>query len=378
MMFSDEAAVKLQGELSCSICLEYFSDPVSIHCGHNFCHACITKYWDLMKKKAFPCPRCRETSRKKILKPNRELKNIGEIVPMLNVKERGERMCKRHQEPLKLFCKDDQTPICVVCDKSKEHQDHMVLPMEEAAQDYKKQIQDQLQHMKQQKETLLGFRDMDAARSKESVETIIFEIQKTTSAFKHIQQLLTQQKHLLLAEWKSLQMTTVKRQEEHTSKFSEDVAHLDSLIAEAEERCQQPPTEFLQDVKSTLTRFKKRKFEGSMKTSSELEQSLDSLIRKNIAVAETLQKCEDTLSEIDRGQWESLVDSGTATSSKADRTGSALQKRSAELVLCTSLVATLTVITAFQEHLVSAITVINLQKNCTFPNNIYKILCHLK
>ncbi|XP_053155186.1 zinc finger protein RFP-like isoform X3 [Hemicordylus capensis] len=316
MMFSDEAAVKLQGELSCSICLEYFSDPVSIHCGHNFCHACITKYWDLMKKKAFPCPRCRETSRKKILKPNRELKNIGEIVPMLNVKERGERMCKRHQEPLKLFCKDDQTPICVVCDKSKEHQDHMVLPMEEAAQDYKKQIQDQLQHMKQQKETLLGFRDMDAARSKESVETIIFEIQKTTSAFKHIQQLLTQQKHLLLAEWKSLQMTTVKRQEEHTSKFSEDVAHLDSLIAEAEERCQQPPTEFLQDVKSTLTRFKKRKFEGSMKTSSELEQSLDSLIRKNIAVAETLQKCEDTLSEIDRGQWESLVDSGTATSSK--------------------------------------------------------------
>lgn len=136
-MASEEAASKLQEELSCSICLECFKDPVSIHCGHNFCRTCITNYWRIGKKKTFSCPRCRETSRKKILKPNLELRNIVEIIPKLQVaKEAGEMTCKRHREPLKLFCKDDQVLICVVCDKSKEHQNHTVLPLEEAAQDY--------------------------------------------------------------------------------------------------------------------------------------------------------------------------------------------------------------------------------------------------
>ncbi|KFV16674.1 Tripartite motif-containing protein 7, partial [Pterocles gutturalis] len=37
---------ELPSEASCSICSEYFRDPVSIHCGHNFCRACITRCWE--------------------------------------------------------------------------------------------------------------------------------------------------------------------------------------------------------------------------------------------------------------------------------------------------------------------------------------------
>ncbi|XP_058515653.1 E3 ubiquitin-protein ligase TRIM41-like [Ochotona princeps] len=32
-------------EAVCSICLNYFKDPVTIHCGHNFCRGCITQVW---------------------------------------------------------------------------------------------------------------------------------------------------------------------------------------------------------------------------------------------------------------------------------------------------------------------------------------------
>ncbi|XP_053144504.1 E3 ubiquitin-protein ligase TRIM7-like isoform X2 [Hemicordylus capensis] len=46
-------------------------------------------------------------------------------------------MCERHQEPLKLFCKDDEATICVVCDKAKEHRNHEVIPLEEAYEEYK-------------------------------------------------------------------------------------------------------------------------------------------------------------------------------------------------------------------------------------------------
>lgn len=30
----------------CSICLDVFTNPSSIPCGHTFCMTCITKYWD--------------------------------------------------------------------------------------------------------------------------------------------------------------------------------------------------------------------------------------------------------------------------------------------------------------------------------------------
>ncbi|XP_069330067.1 E3 ubiquitin-protein ligase TRIM52 isoform X3 [Eulemur rufifrons] len=35
----------LQEEEVCAICLDYFEDPVSISCGHNFCRGCVTQLW---------------------------------------------------------------------------------------------------------------------------------------------------------------------------------------------------------------------------------------------------------------------------------------------------------------------------------------------
>ncbi|XP_062977729.1 E3 ubiquitin-protein ligase TRIM7-like [Elgaria multicarinata webbii] len=302
-MSREEVTAKLQEELSCSICLDCFRDPVSIHCGHNFCRSCIVTYWDVGKKKSFSCPECRETSRKKILHPSRELKNIAEIVPKLASKGMRERVCERHQEPLKLFCKDDHTPICVVCDKSKEHQGHMVLPMEEATQDYMEKMQVQMKTVKQEKEKLLGFIAMGATRRKESLKTINSEMKKMASAFKQAHQFLDEQLQLLQVQWTSLQAAVEKGQEEHATRLSEDISQLDSLIAEAERRWQQPETKFLQEVNFTLTRVKKRKFHESVEIFPELEERLDSLIRQNVAIAQSLQKFEDTLpSELENCQ----------------------------------------------------------------------------
>lgn len=134
-MSTEKLIRRLKEELICSICLDSFHDPVSIHCGHTLCQACITEYWVSINRKYFHCCQCGAISRKRILKPNRELGNIARIVPKLNEKtkekeKRKERICQRHQEPLKLFCKNDQMAICVVCGKSEEHKDHAVFPVE--------------------------------------------------------------------------------------------------------------------------------------------------------------------------------------------------------------------------------------------------------
>ncbi|XP_057642756.1 E3 ubiquitin-protein ligase TRIM52-like [Chionomys nivalis] len=37
----------LREEAVCAICLDYFQDPVSIACGHNFCRECVTQLWGI-------------------------------------------------------------------------------------------------------------------------------------------------------------------------------------------------------------------------------------------------------------------------------------------------------------------------------------------
>lgn len=44
-------------ELTCSICLDLFEEPVSTPCGHNFCQACIGGYW--ASSALCSCPLCK-------------------------------------------------------------------------------------------------------------------------------------------------------------------------------------------------------------------------------------------------------------------------------------------------------------------------------
>uniref|UniRef100_A0A6J0V5A6 Zinc finger protein RFP-like isoform X2 n=1 Tax=Pogona vitticeps TaxID=103695 RepID=A0A6J0V5A6_9SAUR len=149
----------LQRAAVCSICLEYFKDPVSLECGHNFCLGCITQCCEQARRRS-SCPHCRRRACKRDFRPNRALANLVEIAKRFKAEaaeaDAGGRggLCQRHQEPLKLFCENDRVLLCVVCDRSKNHRAHAVLPVEEAARDYKDQIQNQSLSLKQEREKL--------------------------------------------------------------------------------------------------------------------------------------------------------------------------------------------------------------------------------
>ncbi|XP_059410478.1 E3 ubiquitin-protein ligase TRIM58-like [Carassius carassius] len=65
-------------QFTCSICLDVFTNPVSIPCGHSFCSSCITSYWEGQGKRCF-CPLCKESFRKRPeLHINHSLKEITE------------------------------------------------------------------------------------------------------------------------------------------------------------------------------------------------------------------------------------------------------------------------------------------------------------
>uniref|UniRef100_A0A671TKF1 Uncharacterized protein n=1 Tax=Sparus aurata TaxID=8175 RepID=A0A671TKF1_SPAAU len=47
-----------EDQFLCSICLDVFTDPVTIPCGHNFCKTCITQHWSV--NVPYKCPNCQE------------------------------------------------------------------------------------------------------------------------------------------------------------------------------------------------------------------------------------------------------------------------------------------------------------------------------
>uniref|UniRef100_A0A3Q3GA20 Uncharacterized protein n=1 Tax=Labrus bergylta TaxID=56723 RepID=A0A3Q3GA20_9LABR len=56
-------SVDIIDQFLCSICLDVFTDPVTIPCGHNFCKTCITEHWSV--NVPCQCPLCKELHEKK-------------------------------------------------------------------------------------------------------------------------------------------------------------------------------------------------------------------------------------------------------------------------------------------------------------------------
>ncbi|CAM5158436.1 unnamed protein product [Eretmochelys imbricata] len=288
----------LQEEATCPVCLEYFTDPVTLECGHNFCGACIAQCWE-GPDTAASCPQCRETVQQRNLRPNRQLANILEIAKRLSFQAvkgaGGGEVCGEHQEALKLFCEEDQTPICVVCDRSRAHRAHRVVPIQEAAQEYKEKIQAHLKTLREEREKMLGLKVTGEKRSQEYLKQTETERQKIVSEFQQLRELLEEQERLLVAQLEKLDKEIVKIQNENITKLSEGISRLSELISEMEGKCQKPASEFLQDVRSTLSRCEKGKFQQPEEISPELGERVSDFSQKTIVLMETLRKFKDTL-----------------------------------------------------------------------------------
>uniref|UniRef100_A0A4W3JJ55 RING-type E3 ubiquitin transferase n=1 Tax=Callorhinchus milii TaxID=7868 RepID=A0A4W3JJ55_CALMI len=126
----------LTDDLNCSVCLDLFTDPVTLECGHNFCRSCISGSWE--KKESKACPECRTVFAKSRLSGNWALASMAAIARQMSTDETERRLyCEEHQQELKLYCETDKKLICLVCRDAREHRHHSFLPIQEAAQIFK-------------------------------------------------------------------------------------------------------------------------------------------------------------------------------------------------------------------------------------------------
>ncbi|XP_036891411.1 E3 ubiquitin-protein ligase TRIM22-like isoform X1 [Sturnira hondurensis] len=159
--------VNIKEEVTCPICLELLTQPLSLDCGHTFCQACITANNTksmVSEEGQSSCPVCRITYQSGNLRPNRHVANIVETLREVKLspeEEQKTELCERHGEKLLIFCKEDGKFICWLCERSQEHRGHHTFLMEEVAQEYKNLIQNDSQSVQDYFKKLRGFLDTE-------------------------------------------------------------------------------------------------------------------------------------------------------------------------------------------------------------------------
>ncbi|XP_040203051.1 E3 ubiquitin-protein ligase TRIM39-like [Rana temporaria] len=187
------ASANLRAELQCSVCLNIYTDPVMLRCGHDFCRVCIDLVLDTQEGSGgYSCPECREKFQDRpSLKRNITLRNIVENflsahpdqeesgvfctycvdspVPAvrscllcevslcdkhLRVHKKStehilcdptfsmeSRKCSVHKKILEYYCTEDDTCVCVSCSMIGVHKGHEMTSLDEASEKKKETLQ---------------------------------------------------------------------------------------------------------------------------------------------------------------------------------------------------------------------------------------------
>uniref|UniRef100_A0A8C8HQI1 B box-type domain-containing protein n=1 Tax=Oncorhynchus tshawytscha TaxID=74940 RepID=A0A8C8HQI1_ONCTS len=98
------------------------------------------------------CPVCRRISSMPFPAVNLTLKRLCEgFLQKRSSRDAAgfQRLCTRHKEKLKLFCLEDQQPVCLVCQDSRTHTGHKFCPIFEIVQDHKERVKVELELLKE-------------------------------------------------------------------------------------------------------------------------------------------------------------------------------------------------------------------------------------
>lgn len=198
---TDMAWINTSNELFfCSICLEFFNQPVSTPCGHNYCKDCIRSYW--AANAVSDCPLCKEVFKgAPELRVNTEFRDMVELFREARVFDDGSRtrpvtegvacdlcrgtaaqavkscmvclasycdvhlephrtapafkwhqlvdpigtlqnrLCKKHKKIREFFCQDDLSCVCGVC-LTDDHAGHSAVSAQEEHEKRKEEIRD--------------------------------------------------------------------------------------------------------------------------------------------------------------------------------------------------------------------------------------------
>ncbi|XP_058872181.1 tripartite motif-containing protein 16-like [Acipenser ruthenus] len=301
-----------EDHLNCPVCLELLKDPVAIPCGHSYCMGCIKNCWDQTDHTGvYSCPQCRETfTPRPVLRRNtvlaevvEKLKKTGlnpppaqsyagpgdvpcdvctgrkfkavkscltclasycethvkphsEVTPLKRHKlinaigNLEQKLCAEHHRLCEVFCRTDQTCICLLCSQN-EHKSHDTVSAEaertgkqkqlgETQTEIQQRIQERLKETEHLKQTVESLKTSACIEIKES-EKIFTEL------IRSIEKIHTEVIELIGANEKA----AVNQAEGRMKKLEQEIAELRRRNAELKQLSEtEDHIHFLQNFQS--------------------------------------------------------------------------------------------------------------------------------
>ncbi|XP_074487544.1 E3 ubiquitin-protein ligase TRIM21-like [Sebastes fasciatus] len=359
------AASNLQSEdqFLCSICLDVFTDPVAIPCGHNFCKNSINEHWNTSDR--CQCPMCKEvftirpdlrvntfisemvvqfrqsaqqktsssSSEQQVSKPGEvtcdvctgtklnalksclvclasycethlephltasRLKRHQLIDPVENLEGR---MCTKHDKPLELFCKTDQTCVCMLC-LVLDHKIHDVVPLKEEYEGKKAELgktEAEIQQMIQKRRLKIQEIKHSVDLSEEDADR---EIAEGVQVFTALKESVERGQANLINTIKEKQKTTEKQAEAFIKELEQEISELTKRRTEVEQlKRTEDQLHLLQSVQSLKaapptkdwTEVSVRpSYEGTVRRAvAQLEETLSKKMKKLVTAESELKR----------------------------------------------------------------------------------------
>uniref|UniRef100_A0AAZ1Y1Z8 E3 ubiquitin-protein ligase TRIM39-like n=1 Tax=Oreochromis aureus TaxID=47969 RepID=A0AAZ1Y1Z8_OREAU len=266
---SASSNLRSEDQFLCSICLDVFTDPVTTPCGHNFCKTCISQHWDM--NQSCQCPMCKETfytrpqlrvntfisemvaqfrreaqsscdactgTRLKALKsclvcqtsycqthlePHLTVKGLKRHQLIDAVENLEGRMCTKHDKLLELFCKTDQTCVCMLCPVL-DHKNHEFAELEKTEAEIQQMIQKRRLKIQEITESVKMSKDAADRQKAEGVQVF-------TALMESVERRLKK----LMKEIEDKQETTEKQAEGLIKDLEQEISELMERSSEVEQ-----------------------------------------------------------------------------------------------------------------------------------------------
>ncbi|XP_067094962.1 E3 ubiquitin/ISG15 ligase TRIM25-like isoform X1 [Osmerus mordax] len=347
-------------QFSCSVCLDLLKDPVTTPCGHSYCMSCIKDYWDQDDQKGvYSCPQCRQTfTPRPVLRKNNML---AEVVEKLKKKELQaappavssagpgdvlcdfccgrkrkalksclvclvsyceahlqphyespafkkhklvkassqlqEKICSRHDEVMKIFCRTDQQCICYLC-SMEDHKGHDTISavtertekqreLGLSQHNIQKRVQQREKELKELQQAVESMTRSAQAAEKDSERIfteLICSIERRRS---EVKELIRAQKRAAVSQAKGL----VERLEQEIAQLKRRDAELEQL-SHTEDHIH-----FLQGYQSL----------SSPSVSSYLPSTIAPRCKYFCDVREAVSKLKEKLEDIFKGEWPNIT-----------------------------------------------------------------------
>lgn len=288
---SSTSCLLTEEQLLCDVCLNVFTEPVTLPCGHNFCRSCIVDHWETSIQRhcptcneplyggldlrvnmfisemaahfrqstrkdgprfaqpgEVPCDVCSEPKLKALrsclvclgsyceshLKPHltvSRLKRHQLTDPTDNLERR---MCPTHDKPLELFCKTDQTCVCMLCPVM-DHKSHDIALLKEQFESKKAELgwrEEEIQQMIQERRLMI--RDLKHAM-KLSRDAAYREIGDGIQVFAALKEILKKAQAELVGTIEERQKTTEKQAKSFIQELEQELSELTRRQAEVEQ-----------------------------------------------------------------------------------------------------------------------------------------------